>query len=82
MNNNKKIVDIIIAESLLCDINSLSPEKHLVKDLLADSISFIDMITNLCDHFNIDIPEADLANINLVNDLYVIIDKYTQLKEE
>jgi len=67
---------------LLCDVETISPDKYLVKDLLADSVAFIDLITNLCDYFSINISEKDLSTINRVDDLYFILDKYTEIKEK
>lgn len=81
MTSNQKIINTLVSETLFCDITTLTPEKRLVKDLLADSISFIDLITRVSDHFKIDISEQDLSSVHRLSDLYQVIDKYTQQED-
>lgn len=74
--NNKQIINKIIADALLCNINEVQPDKYLVKDLLADSIMFIDMVVGINNRFNITITETDLEKLNKVSDVYLVLNNY------
>lgn len=73
MNERINAINKIIAECLMCQFDQISQDKHLIKDLLADSISYIDMITAICNHFDISISERELMDINKVQDIYSIV---------
>ena len=47
----------IIAEQLDCDKDDITPDANLIKDLEADSLDAVEIITAIEDEYNIEIPE-------------------------
>lgn len=76
MQTYKEVINQFVCEILFYDRAQLTPTKYLVKDLLADSVSLIDLMATISDHFNIKLSSQDLLAIETVADLYELVAKY------
>lgn len=66
-------INDIIATIIYCSESDVQPDKHLYYDLLADSLMITDIILALEVEFNLQMSDAELANVNYVRDLYQLI---------
>ena len=69
-------VRAFIATKLNVSENEVTPEKHLINDLGADSLDVVELLMILEREFNIKLSEDDTANVKTVGDLYAMIDNY------
>ncbi|NLC79246.1 MAG: acyl carrier protein [Ruminococcaceae bacterium] len=65
--------------AMLCDQldlaeDSVTPESSIVDDLGADSLDVVDLIMSLEEEFDIEIPDEEIENIKLVDDLVKYIE--------
>ena len=65
-----------IATKLNVSENEVTPEKHLINDLGADSVDVVELLMILEHEFNVKFSEDDTANVKTVGDLYDMIEKY------
>ena len=56
----------IIAEQLNCDAESIQPETSFKEDLGADSLDLFELVTNLEEEYNIEIPAEQLEEMTTV----------------
>ena len=56
----------IIAEHLDLDVDSISSDKHIMNDLGADSLDTVEIVMQLEEEFDIDIPDADAETLETV----------------
>ena len=68
----------LIASKLQLDEDEITPEKHLINDLGADSLDIVEVSMMLEREFNVKFDEDDHAKIKTVSDLYNLIEKYTK----
>lgn len=61
-------VRTLIAEHFDIDINQVTLEASFVDDIGADSLETVELVMKFEDVFDIDIPDEDAANINVVKD--------------
>ena len=59
----------LIAEQLGIDADSITPEKSLKDVLNADSLDLFELVTNLEDTYEIEIPAEDLETMITVQDV-------------
>lgn len=59
----------LIAEQLGVDAQDVTAEKNLKDDLGADSLDLFELVTNLEDTYNIEIPSEDLEKMATVQDV-------------
>ena len=59
----------LIAEQLGVDESDVTPEKSLKDDLNADSLDLFELVTNLEDNYEIEIPTEDLEKMVTVQDV-------------
>ena len=59
----------IIAEQLNCDADSITEETSFKDDLGADSLDLFELVTNLEDEYEIEIPAEDLESMVTVQDV-------------
>ena len=62
------LVKEIVAEVLHMDPNDITPDKDFEKDLGADSLDRVEIIMNLEERLNVQIPDEDLEGIITVGD--------------
>ena len=60
----------IIAETLSCDLEAVTPEADLAEDLEADSLDAVELNMALEDAFGVSIPDEELANMKTVGDIF------------
>ena len=69
----EKIRDIL-CEQLDLSEDAVTPDSSVVDDLGADSLDVVDLIMTLEDEFNIEIPDEEIENIKVVDDLVKYIE--------
>ena len=64
----------IIAKQLDIDESKITEDANLIEDLKADSLDVVELIMDLEQEFNIEVPDEDLSKIVTVGDVvkYVI----------
>jgi len=68
------MVQVIIASHLKINVSEITPEKTL-EELGADSFDAIELSFKFEDHFDIEIPDGDMANLKKVSDLVEYFDR-------
>lgn len=59
----------IIARQLDVDIESIKAESKLIDDLKADSLDIVEMIMDLEQEFDVEIPDEELPKVQTVADI-------------
>ncbi len=59
----------MISEQLGIDAGDITPEKSLKEDLNADSLDLFELVTNLEDEYNIEVPTEELEKMVTVQDV-------------
>jgi acyl carrier protein len=58
----------IIAEQLMVEESQLKPEAHFIDDLGADSLDTVEMVMEIEDAFDIEVPDEDAEKMATVGD--------------
>jgi acyl carrier protein len=66
--NFEKVRDII-AKQLDIDPAKITMESKLIEDLKADSLDIVELIMDLEQEFNVEIPDEELPNVKTVADI-------------
>ena len=67
-------VKAILAEQFDVDEDKITVDTDLQEDLGADSLDVVDLIMSLEEEFDIEIPDEEIENIKLVDDLVKYIE--------
>jgi acyl carrier protein len=59
----------MIAEELSVDPSEVKPESRLVEDLRADSLNIVELVMELEQQFDIEIPDDDMPKLVTVQDI-------------
>ena len=59
----------IIAEQLGVDKKDVTPEKSFIEHLNADSLDLTEMVMNLEEHFDLEIPDDQAEKLKTVQDV-------------
>ena len=70
----EKIRDIV-ANQLGIDPESIKPESRLIEDLKADSLDVVELIMDLEQEFETEIPDTELPNIKSIGDIVKYLEK-------
>ncbi len=70
----EKVRDII-AKQLDIDPDTITMESKLIDDLKADSLDIVELIMDLEQEFNIEIPDEELPKVQAVSDIVGFLDK-------
>ena len=73
-NNFDKVKDIIV-DKLGIDEEKVTPEASFKDDLGADSLDIAELVMELEDEFDMEIPDEEAEKINTVGDALDFIDK-------
>ena len=65
----------IISEKLLVRLEAVKPTARLVEDLGADSLNILDIIMDITEAFDIDLPPEEVARVRKVGDLYCVVNQ-------
>ena len=68
-------VKIFIVDQLGGSPDRITPKTHFIKDLQADSLDAAEIIIACEDEYNIEIPEEDAENFQVVSDLVKYIEE-------
>ena len=74
MTTLEKVKDLV-ADHLCIPVTKVTEEADIVKDLNADSIDLVDMITTFEDEFGVSIPDEKLSSLRTVGDIVKFIDE-------
>lgn len=69
----EKIRDIIV-EQLGVEVDDVTPETHLMKDLEADSLDAVEIIMAIEDEFDIEVPDEEAEKFQTVKDLVSFVE--------
>ena len=69
----EKVRDIL-CELLDIDVDEVTLDTDLIKDLGADSLDLVDFVTTLEDEFDKEIPDEEIENIKTVGDVVSYIE--------
>ncbi len=64
-----------IAKQLDIPVENIQMESKLIDDLKADSLDVVELIMDLEQEYDIEIPDEELPNIKTVGDIVAFIDK-------
>ncbi len=67
MSIQKKLVDLI-AEKLGVEPEEVTPEARFIEDLGADSLDIVELIMDLEDEFEMEIPDEEAEKLTTVGD--------------
>ena len=70
-------VKAILASQFDEDEDNITPETRLQEDLNADSLDVVDLIMNIPDEFEVEIPDEDVENIKTVGALVEYIENHS-----
>jgi len=59
----------IIAEQLVIDAESITPESEIIADLKADSLAIVEMLMEIEERFGVSVPDEDVPNLKTVQDI-------------
>jgi len=65
----------LVAEHLCISVDKVTEQADIVRDLNADSIDLVDMITTMEDEFGISIPDEKLSSLKTVGDIVKFIEE-------
>ncbi len=63
-------VNSIIAQALCCDIEQVTKDKDMYYDLLADSLSMLDIFVAIEQTYSIAYTEEDISKVERVGDIH------------
>ena len=70
-------VKAILASQFDEDEDNITPETRQQEDLNADSLDVVDLIMNIQDEFEVEIPDEDVENIKTVGALVEYIENHS-----
>lgn len=70
----QKVIQII-ASQLTVESNDISADSDFVEDLGADSLDIVEMVMEIEEEFNIEIPDEDVENLGTVQHLVTYLAK-------
>ncbi|KXO14541.1 acyl carrier protein [Peptoniphilus sp. GNH] len=65
----------IIAEQFNRSVDELTPDINFVNDLEADSIELVELVMNLEDEFEMEIPDDKFENFQTIGDVLAYIEE-------
>lgn len=64
----------LVSKGLNVDRDKITIDTHLQKDLGADSLDAVDLIMEIEDKFNVEIPDEIVTNLNTVRDIVTFLE--------
>ena len=71
----------VLVEQLDVDEELVTAEASVTDDLGADSLDLVDLVMELENEFDVEIPDEDIQNIKTVGDIVAYIEKLNAEKE-
>ena len=72
--NFEKVCEII-AKQLDVDVTTITKESRLIEDLHADSLDIVELVMDLEQEFDAEIPDEDLPKMQTVADILGYLEK-------
>jgi acyl carrier protein len=70
-----KINDVLVDEFEV-DMQVITPDANIKKSLQLDSLSLVDLVALIGEHFNVNIKGTDVANLQTFGDLYDFVHEH------
>lgn len=74
MNTKEEVINIV-SDVLEVDKNELNENTNLVKDLKAESLDLVDLVSAFEEKYNFEIPDKDIKNLETIGDIIKYIDQ-------
>lgn len=79
--DEKDAIKEIIAKKFMLDFSEVEDSDYLESNYCMDSLDAIELIMEIEQQFNINIPDSDVENVEKVSDIYVVVEKYKYVKD-
>ena len=63
-------INEVLADEFEVDLQAIAPEANIKKSLQLDSLSLVDLVALVEEHFNVSIKGAEITNIQTFGALY------------
>lgn len=67
----------LAGEILGVDPADVQMDKSFQKDLAADSLDLVELISAIEDHFDVELPEDELEKMHRISDLWVFLEAHS-----
>jgi acyl carrier protein len=67
-------IKAILAEQLDADIDEMTMDTDIAKDLGADSLDVVELLMSIEDEFSVEIPDEEIENIKTIGELVEYIE--------
>ena len=64
-----------LAEQLGIEVETITPQSEVVKDLGADSLDVVELMMALEDEYGVTLPEGEVENVKTVQDIVDMVNK-------
>lgn len=78
-NLESKVIQIISTQ-LAIESDDISGDSNFVEDLGADSLDIVELVMEIEDEFDLEIPDEDVENLSTVQDVVNYLNKNIQAK--
>ncbi len=68
-------IKAILAEQLDVDVEDLTNDTDIAKDLNCDSLDVVEILMTIEDEFSVEIPDEEIENIKTIGDMVEYIEK-------
>ena len=68
-------VQAMLSETLNIPVEKITPDAEIIKDLGADSLDLIELLTQIEDEHGIVIPDEEVEGLKTVGDVVAILEK-------
>lgn len=65
----------MLAQQLNIEVDKITPESEVVKDLGADSLDVVELMMTLEDEYEVTLPEGEVEGIKTVQDIVDMLSK-------
>lgn len=65
----------MLADQLGIEVEKITPESEVVKDLGADSLDVVELMMTLEDEYGVTLPEGEVENVKTVQDIVEMVSK-------
>jgi len=78
MSDTLEKITEVIADKLGVEPSKITPEARFVEDLGADSLDTVELVMQLEDEFNLEIPDEEAEKLTTVESVVEYINKHTE----